>query len=122
MRATTLWAVALLGLCVDGVVWGLAAHALCRWLGLPARRTQLPALAAGLLFVAWDRWLFAALVGWVSLAGRPAAGAEWLVEVGVQVGATWVGFQLGRRLIDGILLRSGPAREPPAPGEPVRGR
>jgi hypothetical protein len=120
MRATALWAVALLALCVDGVVWGVAAHALCRRLGLGPRGGHATALAAGLVFVVWDRWLFAALVGWVSFAGRPAAGALGLVEMAVQVGATWAGFQLGRRVIDGIVLRARASRAAAAARLPSR--
>jgi hypothetical protein len=104
-----LWVVALLALGVDGLVWGIAAHALGRRLGVPRERTHVPALAAAAVFVVWDRWLFAALVGWVAFAGRPAGvpgGLLGTLEVLVQVGATWAGFRLGRWLLDGVLLRA----------------
>jgi hypothetical protein len=109
MQDLALWLVALLALGVDGLVWGITAHALVRRLGVPRERTHVPALAAAAVFVVWDRWLFAALVGWVAFAGRPSAvpgGLLGALEVVVQVGATWSGFRLGRWLLDGILLRA----------------
>lgn len=122
MHTAALWAVGLLGLSVDGFVWGIAAYAVYRCLSSPTGRWLLPGLVAGVTFVVWDHLVFSELV---MLAGIPTRGAvlglSRLPEIGVQIAATLAGFRVGRTLIDSIVRRltsNAAYSPPPASGAP----
>lgn len=122
MSAAGLWVVGMLTVGIDGLVWGVAASILHRWLWGSGRRWLAAALGAALVFVVWDQWVFAEFVHW---AGFPRTHAEpaRLVEVAAEVGATLVGFRGGRALLGAIVRRERETRAPaagPAPGESPR--
>ena len=106
MSHAALWILGLVALGIDGLVWGLAACLLHRWLRGRRGSWLGPALLAGLVFVVWDQWVFSELVHW---AGMPRVHAEpaRLVEVVMELGATLAGFRGGRALLTGILRREG---------------
>lgn len=93
-----LWALGLLTVSIDGVVWGIAAHVLHRALGGASDRWLAPAAVAAFVFVAWDHWIFAALVRVAGIPSSPAVSASRFAEVGVGLAATVAGFRLGRSL------------------------
>lgn len=94
----------LIALCVDGVVWGVAACTAYRSLTGTRRAWLGAALVFGALFVVWDEWVFGELAHW---AGFPRT--YWqpsrLLEAGVQVAATLVGFRAGDLLLSSIPRR-----------------
>lgn len=104
MRTGVAWLVELLALCVDGIVWGVAACTTYRWLAGARRGWLGPALVFGVVFVIWDDWVFGELVHW---AGFPRGHREpsRLLEAGIQVAATVAGFRAGDCLL-GSIVRS----------------
>lgn len=109
MRTAVVWLLELLALGIDGVVWGVAACTAYRSIAGAARHWVAPALLFGVVFVVWDHWVFGELVHW---AGFPRGHREplRLLEAGIQLGSTLVGFRAGEILVASI------ARGARAPG------
>jgi hypothetical protein len=104
MKSGAIWILGLLTLGVDGVVWGVASCTAYRGVVGPTRRWMGPALIAGLVFVLWDHWVFGELVHW---AGFPRGHREpvRLLEIGIQLAGTLLGFRGGESLVGTIVRR-----------------
>jgi hypothetical protein len=118
MNDAALWILGLLSLGVDGLVWGVAACTTYRGMAGHARRWLGPALVAGLVFVAWDQWVFGELAHW---AGFPRGHRETvrLLEIGIQLAGTLLGFRAGELLVSAVVQRE--QRSRPSAAEAPRG-
>jgi len=108
VQTAALWLVGLLGLSVDGLVWGIAAYAAYRSLlrRPTGSRWILPGLIAGAAFVLWDHLIFSELVILVGFPRSEALfGLSRFPEIGVRIATTLGGFRLGQTLIDSIVRR-----------------
>jgi hypothetical protein len=104
MRSGVLWVLGFLTLSIDGLVWGVAACTLHRALRRPKKRGLGLALVAGLIFVAWDQWVFGEFAHWAGMPRGHAEPARWL-EAGIGFLATLAGFLGGQALLSAIARR-----------------